>query len=116
MENTNEGVQVDVRTSAGELAGWWWFRVDDEEVVCLIVRDGSGGLWVQHDGESYKLSAFRGILLESVGRDVRRKVIDECISVLQERLRTCSAREEEREGELRGWQQAVYALCEEVKP
>jgi hypothetical protein len=54
--------------------------------------------------------------LEQQAITLRRKVVDECISVLQERLRTCSAREEGREGELRGWQQAVYALCEEVKP
>ena len=53
---------------------------------------------------------------ENFKKKVRREAIDECIRVLQERLKECPDREEYREISLQGWQKAIYALCEEVAP
>lgn len=31
---------------------WFWFKKDKEYTVHKVVRDGSGGLWVEHNGYS----------------------------------------------------------------
>lgn len=45
---------------------WWWFSVDGRHEVFRVVRDGSGGLWVNDNGTGCRLDEFRGKPLEEV--------------------------------------------------
>lgn len=45
---------------------WWWFSIDGQHEVYRIVRDGSGGLWVNDNGEGCALEEFRGKPIEPV--------------------------------------------------
>lgn len=45
---------------------WWWFSFSGRLEVYRVVRDGSGGLWVNDGGEVCKLSEFKGVPIEAV--------------------------------------------------